>query len=478
MNRSLLRIFSLILSAAILFSVLVVPAAASSYDGASDVTDTYWYNVLEESHYTPENGAGNVKTVSTSATSVGFTYSTEVGVNFSAFDLVLKSNGTISSVSFRGLTFDAVRLGTPDSDSNLYRVYGTIDGTLMTFPFTVNISGATYVEFVQFRLLTAPQYSFPAPASLFLDNGMSTYSFSDSTGYSSLGTFFTVNDIGQEDPLLWNAEIRSYDWYKYDTLEFYIRCRLDLISYITVESESGDISFPYSVSYIKNDSAEFSWLDQSGALVSSTYNEVEAIISVDVSGVPHDNENLNYYPVLKLGGQWFTQWVNNDGPVRYFYLDYVRGYVKYQTYDSVLWRLSQIYTYVKTWLYTINQSIKTWGQNIVDALNPEVQSMTDAAESQMEVNVQVNTMVSDSIAEWDTYHVQVSDGAEEGIQKAMPAFSWLSSIADGIFTQMGWFGNMYLFVGACSAFFLILSKSGIAHKISSAARSYNRSKDG
>ena len=55
-------------------------------------------------------------------------------------------------------------------------------------------------------------------------------------------------------------------------------------------------------------------------------------------------------------------------------------------------------------------------------------------------------------------------------EKTTPALVWLASLADGIFNGMGWFGNVYFLVGLISVIMLVLSKSGLAHKIGSISR--------
>lgn len=73
--------------------------------------------------------------------------------------------------------------------------------------------------------------------------------------------------------------------------------------------------------------------------------------------------------------------------------------------------------------------------------------------------------IGSAVDEWNGNISVVTDGFNSGLDGATPALVWLSNIAEGVFDGLGWFGNIYFFLGFLSVFFLIMSKSGLAGKI-------------
>lgn len=94
--------------------------------------------------------------------------------------------------------------------------------------------------------------------------------------------------------------------------------------------------------------------------------------------------------------------------------------------------------------------------------DPDVE---DAITTQDDINILINNQIIGAVEDWNTNIDVVEVGYDAAFLKTTPALSWLASLADRVFSNMGWFGNIYFLLGLISVIMLVLSKSGLARSV-------------
>ena len=151
---------------------------------------------------------------------------------------------------------------------------------------------------------------------------------------------------------------------------------------------------------------------------------------------------------------------------------------KILTIESYFGRIVHCYGFVTnttdnvvvTWFRKIYSVITNGFSNLLskldDVFGVNDTSVDAAVQTQEEINVSVNNQLVGAVEDWNTNIEVVQTGYDSAVTKAAPALGWLASLADRIFTNMGWFGNIYFLVGLISVIMLVLSKSGLARSVS------------
>jgi len=93
-----------------------------------------------------------------------------------------------------------------------------------------------------------------------------------------------------------------------------------------------------------------------------------------------------------------------------------------------------------------------------------------AQQTQEQVDQEVNVHITQAVADWETNIVYAETGFTSGLSLVTPSVAWISLLASRIFDNMNGFGAIYVLVGFMSVIMLLLSKSGIAAKISNRSR--------
>lgn len=274
------------------------------------------------------------------------------------------------------------------------------------------------------------------------------YSFSD--GYStSSGTHLIGSDPTRfsaysSDDLLGDLNYYIYvyphSWQAYDYLTVYLNLLVESISSVVVLC--GDQVIYPEVSYYNPTTNE-------DVFVLST-------ITIDLSAVDRSNSSLALY----INGCYYPS-SNTDFLGR---LVSCHGYFYTNTDDTSI-------SWIKRFFNTITSNHDSLMIKLDEIFGVNDDSASAAQQTQEEINVSVNNQLVGAVEDWNSNIEVVQTGYDSALTKATPALGWLASLADRIFTNMGWFGNIYFLIGLISVIMLVLSKSGLARSVGRIRRS-------
>lgn len=130
--------------------------------------------------------------------------------------------------------------------------------------------------------------------------------------------------------------------------------------------------------------------------------------------------------------------------------------------NSQAWYL-RFFNWIKKEFTDLKQTIVNNG--VKGSLDQAGESLGDSIDNAVEQENAVNEAVSQLQSDWTAEHGNLSLGFESTLLRSKSGIEFLSDYAQRIFENMGWFGSVYMAVGMMSVLMLILSKSGLAHKL-------------
>lgn len=265
------------------------------------------------------------------------------------------------------------------------------------------------------------------------------------------GSVSTDLSMGISDPINYSRssfyiKINPYmdDIRKYDFLNFNLS--LTCANIYSIRCIQHNVSIDFSTNFINPDGG--------------TDNHTRYLqIFVDLSKI----DRLSSYPLsVYIDGDF------SEGDSSTVYFNPAIAYLSVNDNSMQSW-LSALFVNLRSWFSTqftkLDQVISE-----LKILNGRDSEAVSAQQTQEEINVSINNQLVGAVEDWNTNIEVVETGYDMAFSKTTPALTWLASLADGIFNGMGWFGNVYFLVGLISVIMLVLSKSGLAHKIGSISR--------
>lgn len=424
-RKLLIRVSSLISSLVILVCCMAFPASASSIS-----EDSQWFEVLDYTVLDPSSG-------NFFYFSDPYTARLPLPNTMTIYDIDIVLTATkdfTCSVSWGSTLYDLTVTSLGD---RLYRVRGSLEGrnfNSLPINFTSTSSGTNYITLQRVRI-----------------NSIQTSSFEDSA-------FFTVNNLsyknytpGSDVYYYWDSidnptgdrQFSSFiylnNFVKYDYADVHFMVCASSIDSISCYLD--DESIPFEVSYLASDGD--SWYEYEYGELTADVRKFDICIRLDFSQLDPESSGS---PCIEIRG--LTPY------------DYSQCFVRLMEYTGyvITGNTNPLFYYFKDFKSFFTNLFKsTFGTGDSGA--------SDAIQTQDQINTSINNQIVGAMEDWDTHIESVQVGSDTALTHAIPALSWLSGIADSIFNNMGWFSNIYILVGLLSAYFLILSKSGIAHKI-------------
>lgn len=345
-------------------------------------------------------------------------------------------------------------------DGDLYRAFGQMyydSHNNMSPYFYIDCNNGSYFTFVSCKV-TLQDFS---PVAI-------PYSYKLATPYNSVSGTFSVGSANVSAPFDTNIpDISDGSLLSYFislTLETSIQKKFDYVS-IPLSISCNDIS---SIRVNQGDlPVEFTYNFFNPTINESTSNRTRYIyLLIDLTSLDRSsNVPISVY----IDGSF----ASGNGSLTYFHDAY--GYISIESNPIQYWIAAHTAS-VKSYFDSLTSKLSnwfstnfTWLSNILDELkklNGDDSEAVQAIQTQEEINVSVNNQLVGAVEDWNTNIEVVQTGYDSAVTKATPALGWLASLADRIFTNMGWFGNIYFLVGLISVIMLVLSKSGLARSVS------------
>lgn len=472
-RKQLLRITSLLCCMVLILSAMIVPASAADFDNYSFI-DLFEYNNLD-TYY---------KLTSTN-NSITFSLPDELSVGYIDF-VYNKSSASVTSISV--VTGIATTVLTPVQVSgSLYRCFGDLpDRTASSITLTFDNTADLWITFMSLKIATV-SYSHYSDIGymdvryniISTDSGIDSSATMDNPSSTIKVTFLQdTSAVGFYD---YRARLYCNNWVKYDYVDFIVQARVGSVD--SLSAYFGDVVLPFEFSYIDTSSSDdyfalydgdlyTNWADSDGGIINLA-------IRVDLRGL---DRTLSGTPVVEFHGIYDA----SSSALNYISLYDYSGYVELDTVNPVSFWFSNLSSNIAIYFGKLTTSLSSWFNQSITNITSNFNSLKDhlsdlfhaddtaeadeAMQTQEELNVSINSQIVGAVEDWDTNIETVQTGYDKAFLNITPALAWLGSLADGIFTNMGWFGNVYFLVGIMSVFMLILSKSGLASKIGGAIR--------
>lgn len=364
-----------------------------------------------------------------------------------SFDVPLPFSAPVSYVDFtllvEGGSLDGASVGSSDLSvihisDNLYRVFGTVgSGFSDTLPIYLDFSGAATYRFNSFYISILPEFSYPELGSIMSDKASGGEVFKQETFDSVAACYF---DMGPE---YWTEEyylqIWCDNWDKYDYIDFTFAVYADTIQALSVVQDDKLVPFEYG--FLDSNTSEWNNVNVNGGVELQTQDATYCLFTVRIN--VSELDRTGSIPYIILSGTY-----SNLG--RYAFLYSTVGSVASAAPDPI----GSFFNDLKDFLSDLFGG------------EEEKQAVQDAIKDQETINVELNNQIADSVDSWNVNITFVEDGFDTATANTWPAVVWLSNLANDVFFSMGWFGSIYLVVGMMSIILLLLSKSGLAGKIS------------
>lgn len=355
-------------------------------------------------------------------------------------------------VTFNGAIPTSVSVGPSASSTNfeltlqkvsgrLYRVYGDLDSKTYTqfyINFVTGSSSTTYCT------IHSCKVSFVATDTVSSTARLWVY---DSFGGSS---YVTMSSPDEEPEIFltylegstvtagdFTCEISLTEWIRFSSMDVLVFLDIEQINTIFVRQ--GDTLLDYDISYVTPHASgsikDYFWV----------------MVHVDLSKCSLESSEV---PKLDITGTYYNQ------------LDSCKIRLKSVTGYAELPEPNVLITFWYNLRDFFSSKFSTLFDKIDEAFGMNDHSASSAQQTQEEINVSVNNQLVGAVEDWNTHIEVVQTGYDSALTKATPALGWLASLADRIFSNMGWFGNIYFLIGLISVIMLVLSKSGLARSVS------------
>lgn len=416
---------------------LAVPYASATTFGTLD-NDGLWFDLMpfiNNSYITFSNSGQSVVSFDSAPTT-----------NYYNVDFLFYTDSTDFRVATPTMYLTVYKI-----DDQLYRAVGNFIGKNQNRgPYLYfNHNNGSFLSVISCRMSLQDFSYYEIPYSYSISNR--SYTSSDFTHSVGAGSVLADLAMGISDPVNYaRSKFFIYikpsieDIKKYDYLNFNLS--LKCANIYSIRCMQGYVSIDFSTNFINPDG---------GSDNHTRYVQ----ISVDLSKI----DKSSSYPLsIYIDGDF----AEHDPSTVYF--NPAMGYLSVNDNSLQSW-LSALFVNLRSWFSTqfnkLDQVISE-----LKILNGRDSEAITAQQTQEEINVSVNNQLVGAVEDWNTNIEVVQTNYDMAFEKTTPALVWLASLADGIFNGMGWFGNVYFLVGLISVIMLVLSKSGLAHKIGSISR--------
>lgn len=419
MSNLIKRTMPVILVLIVCIICLVSPVSATNFEsGVSNSNQCF--DLLD---YSTMNDSGK-NYIGSPAGGITFTYANPFPCDLAYVDMLINfSGGAVPGTicASRGSGFTQYNLTVEHISGNLWRAYGYMNDFIENLHITLFNSKLSYVTVYSLKVF--PVYNFKPVAvdwSISVSTAFGTDKYVTSNGnvdfYLPTSSDFSVNTD-------FRIKATSSDWKKYDYIDFLFGGEFANIQ--SFEVRISDQLVPFSSTVIPSEE--------------SSSSRMNILVSLDLSDF---NKSLVSDEIVFIVDGRFS-------PITPTYVTflYSRGYVEINDPSE----LNSFWLKLRNLLYDL------FGKNDSSA--------QDAIHTQEEINVSVNNQLVGAVEDWNTHIEVVETGYDSALTKATPALSWLASLADRIFNNMGWFGNIYFLIGLISVIMLVLSKSGLARSV-------------
>ena len=414
----------------ILVLVVCITCLVSPVSAASD--DSVFFNVLDYG-FCNETGTNTGTFDGSNPLTMSYSLPEKMTVQYIDVLFTYRTSGSISSVTV-GKNSD-VSLTVMKIDGNLYRAFGSFtaklyDTLILSFTQSSTSSNSITINSLKIGL---DSFRFHALSGKLTADALGVVS---SVSWSSGGGNYlylpdSKSDSGSYYPT-YRSTVTIDEWYLYD----YIDLTLCFIgngfhsASAFLSDRSGVVPFTISYSYP----------------YSTTYEGINYVtVHLDLSDVVRDDSKTLSF--------CFTS-------------EYHVSYSSFVLCHSCYGIVDNITVSSDTrWYSRILDAIESLSDKFDEAFGLNDDSASDALETQEEINVSINTQLVGAVEDWNTHIEVVQTGYDSALTKATPALGWLASLADRVFTNMGWFGNIYFLIGLISVIMLVLSKSGLARSV-------------
>lgn len=479
------RVIICILTVTLLIGALAVPTYAADFDNDFDL------QVLD--YATANGGTSNSFSFTGSRT---VTYQLPDYFNFRYVDLLFVITSGVPTVSISGGSSSASNnLTVVKVGQYLYRAYGYVPNNFFNrlhLHFTSTSTASTTVVVKSFKVYSRDSITpdIRVEASGFYTDGDIDLSLNWGDSRPTR-IFFTPTGEFYDNQFV--VDFFCEDWRLYDFVDIQVSLSVNAINSISANFNGQNI--PFTVSEVLSDSGFVSLyyltlrLDLRGLnrredgnpLITvsgiADFDHVNAISLHDATGyVEIEFDALSYF-FNKLFASLISNFDSLSTLVSGFRSDVNTVVTTWSDIinKSIVSFESSIVSTVTSWSDTINKSvgsvgskIDNWGQKIYDAIvgqKSDDTTVSDAIENQEQVNQEVNTQLQSAVGSWSDNVGEVTQGFNLALTNATPALIWISGMAQNIFSGMGWFGNIFFFLGFLHVFFLLMSKSGLGRAI-------------
>lgn len=424
MSNLIKRTVPVILVLALCFTCLVSPASAATGEIMYDLLD---YSTLNDT------GSNYVKFTQSSLVS----YAVTDPVIFRYIDMTISMVGALSDVYVGNSSTNMHQLTAEQISGSLYRVYGSIPS--MTFSkfwikFESGSDSTSWYTIHSLKVCNVVSNTVPTIGRLVVSD------------YYGRNSDITMSSPDEEPEVYFrplegtivNGDYVSWvylsDWKRFDYID--VQLYINAADVTSLSVEQGDLFLEHDVSFIGDNDEITSW--------------TWIVVRVDLSSCDRSSANA---PVITLSGHYFL-----EVDISHVRLQSIRGIVTIPEPSPLL----AFWTNLKSFF---SSNFNTLFSKIDEAFGLNDESASNAVQTQEEINVSINNQLVGAVEDWNTHIEVVQTGYDSALTKATPALGWLASLADRVFTNMGWFGNIYFLIGLISVIMLVLSKSGLARSV-------------
>lgn len=231
------------------------------------------------------------------------------------------------------------------------------------------------------------------------------------------------------------ADITLTDWKNYDYLDVSFTVRAASIGSINVSIN--DLSLPFELSYLSSGFLpDSSWNPNQQLPMDQVFN---CSMRIDLTQLHRD---LSHNPVIHIDGM----------------------YAEYNVAQGIT-----LNSVIGITIGSVPSELATFWQRLqglLVALFGSDPAAGEANQTQNEYHNDSQEFVMQAVDNWDGNIDYAEAGFNDSIQFVSPSLAWLSMLGSKIYNNLGVFRSLYLAVGLMSVIMLLLSKSGVAAKLS------------
>jgi len=424
----------------VLPSLVAVPASAEEMSNFMDLVDAGYFSTRHK--VTPDQG------------NINFSFEDPTLIRY--IDFVFTRSGTAPDRLYIVSATDGSRqqLKVESLGNYVYRAYGEVSVKISyDFSLFFETTGTTWIYPYTCRVSFNIRSAFPDIGRLTVNDylGELTDWYMDSPSSPLYSWFRYPATLDNNYICEYQSGIYFENWRKYDYLDVYLTLADASIS--SIACSMGASYVPFEISVI-GDIDLFDWeVNETGGVVryfpSGLENYMYVNLRLDLTELfRSDASDLG----IMISGQYSTDSAN-------ICLYSVTGYVSNDISDTdTLWiKMKKFFT---------------------DLFGKDDPAAEQAQQTQQQVDQEINLQIVQAMEDWDANIQYAETGFTSGLALVTPSVAWISSLATRIFENLQGFGAVYIMVGFMSVIMLLLSKSGIAAKISNNIRSSSGGKSG